>query len=80
MKIKLFKDEYDWSQEGFHVLNELGFAQVVPEDCEREIDDSEVDRVLAIVREGRILKGLDPDTGLPPVLPEPEPEPAPEEV
>jgi hypothetical protein len=39
MLIKIFPGEYIWSQDGFHVLDEKGFAQVASEEMQVEVTD-----------------------------------------
>ena len=73
MKIKLKAGEHLWSLEGAHICDERGFAKVAEEDCEIEVEDGE--RVLAIIKSNRELNGLDPETGLPPVVIEPQDQP-----
>jgi len=67
MLIQLFPGDNLWSPQGTHVCDERGIALVVTEDTEVDIADAVADRCLAIIRDGRVIRGLDPDTGLPPV-------------
>jgi hypothetical protein len=59
MKIKILKDEYVFSAEGFHICDENGFAKTAQEDCEIEIEDPQSNRVLEIIKKDREKRGLD---------------------
>lgn len=82
MNIILRAGERLWSFEGTHVWDEKGFAILAQEDTEIVVDDSVANEVLGFIRDDRIFRGVDADTGLPIPEPEPvvEPEPTPEPV
>lgn len=64
MLIKIQKGENVWTSEGFHKVDERGFAVVAEEEMEIEVSDSCADAVLEIIKSDRQIKGLDPETGL----------------
>lgn len=73
MAITLRAGECLWSAQGTHVCDENGFALRCEEDTEVVFDSQETEnRAVAIIRDDRTIKGLDPDTGLTPVAPEEE--------
>lgn len=70
MNIALKAGEYLWRQSGTHAVDDKGFAIVLTEDQEVEMDDDVAEHALAVIKADRQFRGLDPETGLP--LPEPE--------
>lgn len=72
MKIKILKDEYLFSEQGTHVLDEQGFAVLAQEDCECEVSDEQVERVSALLKAERNFKGLDENGNPIPEQPQPE--------
>lgn len=82
MNILLRAGEYLWSERGAHVCGENGFAIVLDQDKEVQLDDDVADHAIAVIKADRQFKGLDPETGLP--LPKtevvPEETPVTEEV
>lgn len=66
MKLNIRKGEYLWTKEGYHLLDEKGFAVVADKDTTIDVYKKRHSEVEAIVRAERIHKGYDPDTGLPP--------------
>jgi hypothetical protein len=68
MSITLRTGEYLWSSAGTHVCNENGFSTRCNEDTEVVFDSQEIeDRAVAVIRDDRTFRGMDPDTGLEPV-------------
>lgn len=59
MKIKILKNEYLFSTEGCHICDENGFATTSQEDCEIDVEDSQVERVLSAIKTDREKRGLD---------------------
>jgi hypothetical protein len=76
MLIQLRAGENLWGSRGTHVCDEKGFAVVLAEDMEVEIDDDVAERAWDVIRADRDFRGVNADTGLP--FPEPQPEPQPE--
>jgi hypothetical protein len=65
MIITLQPNETLWSEDGYHVLNELGIAIKVQVLTEVDIASQEnYDRAWNIIKEQRALQGLNPETGL----------------
>lgn len=70
--LNIIAGEYLRNAAGTHVIDENGFATVAEIDTAVEIDDEVYAAVWVQVQEDRIIRGVDPDTGLP--LPPPDPE------
>lgn len=79
MLVKLKAGEHLWSISGAHVCDLKGFAVVLDQDMEVEIDDDVAPSALEVIKADRAFRGCDPETGEPlPPPPEPTPEVLPE--
>lgn len=70
MKIALKKGEYLWNNRGFHICDEKGFAVILLEDQEIDVDDDVFENVFQIIKLDREFRNCDPLTGV--SLPVPE--------
>lgn len=59
MRIKIFKDEHLFSEQGLHICDARGFATTAAEDTECEVSDEHAERVLNIIAADRKRRGLD---------------------
>lgn len=59
MNIKILKNEYLFSKDGYHICDENGFATMAQEDCEILVEDKQAERVLSIIKKDRENRGLD---------------------
>jgi hypothetical protein len=84
MNITLRAGEYLWNPQGHHVCDDQGYAVVCTEDTVVDFDSDEIGTTaIAIIKDNRSIRGLDPDTGLEPDIPlaaEMESEPIKEDV
>lgn len=72
MLIKILPGEYMWSEQGFHIIGDAGFALVAEEECEVEVtDENQLAIILAYQQQKR-----NPEQRK---KPEPQPEPVQEE-
>lgn len=65
MKLLLRSGEILWSNRGLHVCDEKGFAVVLSEDTQVEIDDDVAQRAWDLIRADRDFRGVNAETGLP---------------
>ena len=70
MIVTLKSGEYLWSNRGHHVCDLKGFAVVLDQDMDIELDEDVAEVTIAAIKAVREFRGCDPDTGLP--LPKPE--------
>ena len=80
MEIKLIAGDNDWSTEGHHICNENGFALVLTEEKTINVSSEVYNRILPIIQDCRVFRGLNPDGTVPVPPPEPMVEPESEPV
>jgi hypothetical protein len=71
MQIFLIAGDNDWSSEGHHVCDGRGFSIVLDEPKTIEVYDEIGARILPIIEDARVIRGLERD-GSVPLPPEPE--------
>lgn len=71
MQIALIAGDHDWSIEGHHICDSRGFSIVLEEAKTIEVSDEVGARILPIIEDARVYRGLERD-GSVPVPPEPE--------